>query len=101
MQLTSIMCRSQQMRHLDLAAEAMLPNVKGIALLAASVWDKEALAAERREQRLARAEARLPVVSPADDRALSENPDRGFADGACRATDLDTRGLRQPIAKRS
>ena len=99
MQLTSIMCRSQQMRHLDLAAEATLPNAKGIALLAASVWDKEAVAAERREQRLARTEARSAVIPSSDDRTLSENPDRGFADGACPATALDTMGLRLPIAK--
>ena len=101
MQLTSVMCRSQQMRHLELAAEAPLPNAKGIALLAASAWDKEAIAAERREQRLTRAEAPLPDVPPTEDWALSENPDRGFADGARRATDVDTRKLRQPIAKRT
>jgi hypothetical protein len=93
MQLTSIMSRSQQKRQLDLAEEAALPYAKGIALLAASVWGKEASAAERREQRPATAKARLVVTSPTDDRIFSENPDRGFADSACRATDLDQIGL--------
>lgn len=86
MQLTSTMCRSQQTRQLDLAADATLPNVKGIAMLAAAAWAKEAVAAERRELRHAAVRMSLPAISLADDRAFSENPDRGFADGGCRAT---------------
>jgi hypothetical protein len=66
---------------------APLANVRQIAMLAAAAWAKEALVAERREARAAARVSQdgesakiLPPVLRRDERALSENPDRGFAD---------------------
>jgi hypothetical protein len=86
MQPTAIICRAQEARQRQLAAKASLPNVRDIAFVAAIAWEKEALAAEKREAREQetrrhRIEASLGLsASPFDDRSLSENPDSGFAD---------------------
>lgn len=81
MKPTLAMCRTQEARQLALAADAPLTNVKDVAILAAAAWAKEAIAAERREQRRARRGQELPYTpSLLEDRMLSENPDRGFAD---------------------
>ncbi|MHA6721182.1 hypothetical protein ACX40Y_17245 [Sphingomonas sp. RS6] len=88
MQPTAITCRAQEARQRQLAANASLPNVRDIAFVAAAAWEKEALAAEKREARdretrRRRGEANLGrATSPFDDRTLSENPDRGFANRA-------------------
>lgn len=91
MKPTAIMCRAQQARQLTLAADAVLPNVRVIAARAAAAWAKEALAAEKRDERLARGRMEMVGAAPAllreapsqHDRAFSENPDRGFSDVAC------------------
>ncbi|MCP3733056.1 hypothetical protein M9978_21855 [Sphingomonas sp. MG17] len=88
MKPTAITCRAQQAHHLALAAAAVLPNVRGIATLAAAAWGKEALDADKRDTRAAlrkqgveEAALALRLELPAqDDRRFSENPDRGFAD---------------------
>lgn len=89
MQPSSNFCRAQQAHHQALAAGAALENARGVATLAAAVWAREALAAEKREARMARKklDAAAGVVlhlqlPPPDERAFSENPDRGFADTA-------------------
>ncbi|OAN67096.1 hypothetical protein [Sphingomonas sp. TDK1] len=83
MQPTAFTCRAQEARQRQLATDALLPNVRDVAFIAAAAWQKEALAAEKREAReiatrLQRIEAR--VERAAEDRGLSENPDRGLAD---------------------
>ncbi|MGK6319465.1 hypothetical protein [Sphingomonas sp. DT-204] len=87
MQPSSTMCRAQEAQQRELASNAVLPNVRRIATLAAAAWAKEALAADKREER--RRLRRLDAgAAPAprleqpldDDRLFSENPDRGFAD---------------------
>jgi hypothetical protein len=78
---TLAMCRAQEARQLALAADAALSNVKGVALLAAAAWAKEAIIAERREQRRAhRDQETLYAPSLLEDRMFSENPDRDLAD---------------------
>lgn len=91
MQPSSILCRAQQARQHDLAAGTTLVNVRRVATLAAAAWAKEALAADKREQRtanrkhVAEAAASLHLELPRpEDRAFSENPDRGFAAGGVR-----------------
>lgn len=85
MQPSSTFCRAQEAHQHALAARATLANARGIAALAAIAWAKEAHAAEKREERKARAHASVgaerPLAAPmADERSFSENPDRGFAD---------------------
>lgn len=83
MQPTLAMCRAQEARQLKHAADAPLTNVRNIAVLAAAAWAKEALAAQRREERRARRDQELLYAAPQlEDRIFSENPDRGFADPA-------------------
>ncbi|MET0310232.1 MAG: hypothetical protein ABW023_16120 [Sphingomonas sp.] len=87
MQLSSVLCRAQESRQNALAAGTTLSNVKSVATLAAAAWAKEALAAEKREQRLTR---RQSMAEPApelhsamprpQDPPFSENPDQGLAD---------------------
>ena len=87
MQLTSEQCRKQEAIQRARAEEEPLANVRIIALNVAIAWRQEALAAERREALKLRtkmiAELRLidrDRASDNCDRALSENPDRGFAE---------------------
>jgi hypothetical protein len=91
MQPSSTLCRVQEAHQRGLAASTALANVRGVANLAAAAWAKEALAAEKREERLTRrkltaegAGIGLELPRP-DERPISENPDHGFADtGATR-----------------
>ncbi len=87
MQLSSSTCRAQQAHQHALALSAPLANVRQIATLAAAAWAKEALAADKREERMLRrgliaaaeGELFLEPTAPGD-RTFSENPDRGHAD---------------------
>lgn len=63
MQLSSEMCRAQEARHDKLASDALLDNVRAVALRAASAWRLEAVSAERREQRSVRRAAET-VAAP-------------------------------------
>lgn len=80
---SSILCRAREAHHRALASAAVLDNVRTIANAAATAWAKEADAAEHREGRKSRAAqilaGRCSAGSTSEDRALSENPDRGFA----------------------
>lgn len=78
MQPSSTFCRTQEALQHGRAADATLDNIRCVATAAAAAWGKEAIAAERREERLERTRAEA--------RASSENPDRGFADAEA-ATD--------------
>jgi len=86
MQPSACTCRAQEAHQRVVSLNAPLANVRSIAALAAAAWAKEALAAERREARVAHArqdrEAAkvLHLCLWPDERTLSENPDRGFAD---------------------
>jgi hypothetical protein len=88
MQPSSIFCRAQEARQHALASGTGLLNVRGIATLAAAAWAKEAMAAEKREERVNRkqldASAAMLCPEPRlrEDRSLSENPDRAFADAS-------------------
>lgn len=97
MEASSAHCRTQEARQRELAANAILDNVRAIANKAAEAWHREALSADRREAR--RENARLLAEQramdsaavaaatdladePADDdhdRQWSEYPDTGFA----------------------
>ena len=89
MKPSSTLCRTQEARQHALAAGTNLANVKAIAMMAAAAWAKEALIADKREQRLTLSR---PVAAPSAgtgiepprpyDHSFSENPDRGFADAA-------------------
>ena len=84
MSLSLAFCRTQEARQLTIAAAAPLANSRRIANIAAIAWAKEAIAAERADARRLKSAAlrqsTLPCVLPsAEDRGLSENPDRGFA----------------------
>lgn len=87
MQPSVQLCRAQEARQLTLARDSTLTNVRDVATLAAAAWAKEAVAAEKREVRKSRLDATRATAtlhlrySPPEDRAFSENPDRGFADG--------------------
>ncbi len=85
MQPSPEFCRAQATRHQSIAAGAELENVRGVALLAAAAWTKEAQSADHRERRRAASRERAMVEPPEGlsphDRLFSENPDRGFADG--------------------
>jgi len=84
MHLSSKLCRAQQIYQRDRAANAILANIQTIAAAAATAWEKEALAAEGREDRQIRSRATLPISlgTPQSDRdrerVFSENPDREF-----------------------
>jgi len=88
MQPSAKFCRAQAAHHQSIAAGAPLNNVKGVALLAAAAWAKEAQAADHRETRRDAARLRAVLTAPgpasesfgADDPLFSENPDRGFAE---------------------
>jgi len=54
MQPSSTFCRAQETRQHALAADTPLANARHVATRAAAAWGKEADAAERREQRIAR-----------------------------------------------
>lgn len=85
MQPTAFTCRAQEARQRQLATDTLLPNVRDVAFIAAAAWQKEALAAEKREAReIATRSQRIAARfhRPSEDHALSENPDRGFADRA-------------------
>jgi len=81
MQNSSAFCRTQQSNEAQRAAESPLANVQALATRAAAAWGIEASSAERREERQVRRQtegATLPAVG--EERSLSENPDRDFAD---------------------
>lgn len=90
MQPSAQLCRAQESRQLALATQTTLANVRDVARGAAAAWAKEAVAAEKREERKARLDATRADAAaklhlrfpPLDDRAFSENPDRGFADAS-------------------
>lgn len=78
------MCRTQEARQQAIADNATLDNTRVIATRAAAAWGKEALAAAKREKRVTDRKAAAEDVPDDDlpsteDRAFSENPDRGFA----------------------
>ena len=83
---SSTLCRSQEEFHRARAAAATLENVRAIAASAAAAWGQEAAAAERREARGVRTRAIAELLAAQKrrdaeeeaERALSENPDRGF-----------------------
>lgn len=85
MELTSSMCRAQEAVQRDRAESATLENVRMIAERAVGAWHREAIAADHREARRARARTIAEIANvqnqrPADDEdVLSENPDRGRA----------------------
>jgi hypothetical protein len=85
MHLSSTLCRTQHSYQRDRAATAQLANARLIAGAAAKAWEREALAAEEREERQSRTRTltkAIPIYEPqpssALDRLLSENPDREF-----------------------
>ena len=85
MQPSLTLCRTQEARQRAIATAASLDNVRAIADAAAQAWAKEALDAERRENRKFRAVETDQVRElnpglPDLDRLLSENPDRFPAD---------------------
>jgi hypothetical protein len=83
---SSILCRAQESLNLRKAADTVLDNVRRVATEAAAAWGKEAIAAERREERQVKVRAvadaagtrRAGTAAP-DEMAVSENPDRGHA----------------------
>jgi hypothetical protein len=80
MTMSAEFCRLQAALQQQRAAESPLDNVRRIAALAASTWEGEALAAERRESRRLGARAATEAKQHArDDGVVSENPDRGLA----------------------
>ena len=89
MQPSADLCRIQEAFQRQRAESSSLSNVRSIAEKAAAAWRTEALLADSREQR--QAQVRLFRARELDmkqlsleqlDRGLSENPDRGSADGA-------------------
>lgn len=87
MQPSSALCRKQEAFHRERAAATSLENIRTISEDAAKAWALEASLAERREERqdrLQRTELLLvrgtgENAPDGSDGALSENPDRGFA----------------------
>lgn len=86
MYLSAALCRVQESLQRERATGAALANVRQIARKAANAWGAEALLAEQREQRQVRNGVSVANLvgekrwaSDQLDRALSENPDRGFA----------------------
>lgn len=80
MQPTSLHCRIQQAIQLSRAADATLGNVRSVAERAAAAWGIEAGLADSRERRYAN-RVRIRDEREQADLLLSENPDRGRADG--------------------
>lgn len=80
MQPTAQHCRTQQALQLNRAADATLGNVRSVAERAAAAWGVEADLAEGRELRYAN-RIRIRESREQSDLLLSENPDRGRADG--------------------
>lgn len=81
MQPSSILCRIQEAQQRDRAAGTTLANVRRVAEAAAAAWAHEALAADRREERLARPHATAeaaPKCEPAERRAPDDDPVKGF-----------------------
>jgi hypothetical protein len=83
---SSALCRTQEDLHRRRAADTPLDNVRLVANNAAAAWAKEAIAAERREERQTRvravAEATCALNAEPDtagDLLSNENPDRGLA----------------------
>ena len=87
MQPSSTPCRDQKAQHYALARTATLDNVRLVANAAAAAWATEGVAAGSREDRKLRtrafAEAHTGPGEPprAEFWELSQNPDRGHADG--------------------
>jgi len=86
MQLSSVLCRTQEAVQRNRADTALLENVRIVAERAAIAWGREAVAAEQREARQIRARAMVELTAlqkrrcqDDEDRSFSENPDRGFA----------------------
>jgi hypothetical protein len=84
---TAAVCRMQEDFHRARAANAALENVRIISAKAATAWHAEALLADEREARSVQTRAvaggmarREPFAGSLDERRLSENPDRGYAD---------------------
>jgi len=84
---TSALCRAQETLHRKRAAGTALGNVRNVAMEAATAWGREALVAERREARYERnnaspqnSEPKASHFSEEENRSMSENPDRDFAD---------------------
>jgi|GEM_PF-455098 len=98
MQLSAKFCRAQAAHHRSIAAGAPLNNVKGVALLAAAAWAKEAQAADHREKRRAGVKLQAVLAAPGlasgsvgtDDSLFSENPDRGFVTASMWGEGADT-----------
>jgi hypothetical protein len=89
---TADLCRAQESLHLAKAAGTSLENVRQVSIQAAKAWGKEALIADRREERHIRVRAesdasaaRKADAANSDDLLPSENPDRGQAMDAPRA----------------
>jgi hypothetical protein len=83
MQPSSTLCRAQEARQLALASSSSLDNVRRVANAAAAAWGKEGKIAEQREGRKLRNREALDLATKAEqdeDRAFSENPDRGYAE---------------------
>lgn len=76
---SSEFCRAQESAQRERASHAVLENVRVIATSAATTWAREAVLAERREQRRQGATSTLPparsVSEKEDDRLFDLNPD--------------------------
>lgn len=80
MTMSAEFCRLQAALQQQRADDSPLDNVRRIAVLAASTWEGEALAAERRERRRLVARAATEAKQHAHDSGVpNENPDRGLA----------------------
>jgi len=80
MTMSAEFCRLQAALQQQRADDSPLDNVRKIAVLAASTWEGEALAAERRERRRLVARAATEAKQHARDHSVpSVNPDRGLA----------------------
>ena len=84
---SSALCRVQQSIHSERAASAVLENVQMIARKAALAWEREAISAERREERQIQTRATAELLATQKvasddgfDGLASENPDRGHAE---------------------
>ena len=77
---SSALCRAQESLHRSKAADTALENVRRVATDAAEAWAKEAIAAERREERQVKVRAAADGDAADEDAMASENPDRGLAE---------------------
>jgi hypothetical protein len=73
MELTSSKCRAQEAVQRDRAANAPLENVRIIAERAANAWASEAIEAERREARRARARTIAQMAAVQDEHAVDDD----------------------------